>query len=435
MQTINVAIIGFGEIGSGVVESLLIKRNHLRQATGLDIRLNWVCDKDLDRDRNIKVKVDRHILIKNADEVVKDPNVDIIVELIGGIEPARSIIINSLKEGKDVVTANKALLAESGIEIFKTVLSTNSRIRFEASVGGGIPIIKALRNSFVSNKIEAIYGIINGTSNFILSKMSDEGIDFNTALKKAQQMGVAEADPTLDVGGFDSAHKLAILTLLGFKVLPHTQEIYCEGILDIDPCDIIYAQEAGYQIKLLAISKKIGSKIEARVHPTLITKDHLLANVKGVYNAIYVKGDQIGESLFYGKGAGRYPTSSAVVSDIVDLALSRKNKEHNNEMPLLNEKERNRVKFINMKDIKSRYYIRFSAIDKPGVLSAISGILGRHNISIASVSQKEERKERAVPIVMMTHLALERDLNEALKKIDRLPVIKKKTVSIRVESL
>ncbi|MFH1790735.1 MAG: homoserine dehydrogenase, partial [Candidatus Omnitrophota bacterium] len=311
--------------------------------------------------------------------------------------------------------------------IFGASKKYNTPILFEASVGGGIPIIKALREGFVSNKIDSVYGIINGTCNYILSKMSDEGITFRAALRSAQKMGVAEANPSLDIKGIDSAHKLAILAMLGFKVLPDMKQIYCEGILDIEPCDIKYAREMGYEIKLLAIAKKSADKVEARVHPTLIAKEHLLANVKGVYNAIYVKGDLIGESLFYGKGAGKQPTASAVVSDIVDLARGC------SQPPLVFSQGAGRIKQVG--EIKSKFYIRFSAIDKPGVLSSISGILSKYNISISSVTQKQERREKVVPIVMMTHMAQEKNLQKALKAVNALPTIRKKSVAIRMETL
>lgn len=430
MRKINIGLIGFGTIGSGVAKVLRDKRRQLADLAGVDIDLKYICDKDITSDRGIKVN--KKILTRDPDKILKNPGIDIVIELIGGIHPAYEIISAALRNRKHVVTANKALLAERGADIFGAAKKYNREVRFEGSVGGGIPIIKALREGFVSDKINEIYGIINGTSNYILSRMSDEGCDFGMALKAAQKMGVAEADPTLDVSGADSAHKLTLLSGLSFGVLPKLSQVYCEGILQIEHRDIAYATEMGYAIKLLAITKRTGSGIELRVHPTLVPSTHLLANVKGVYNAIYVKGDLIGETLFYGEGAGKFPTASAVVSDIVDLAKLTGKKDERVISPF---KTTAATQIKKMEEICSKYYIRFSALDKPGVLATISGILGKNNISIATVTQKEERRVKTVPIVMMTHSALERNLRKALALIDRLPSIKKKSVVIRVESL
>ena len=424
MKKVKVGLIGFGTIGSGVVEVLKKRRTLLKNRAGVDIELKYICDKDITSNRG--VKIDKKILTKDADKILKNPDIDIVIELIGGIHPAREIILSALRNKKHVVTANKALLAQDGAEIFAAARKFNKEVRFEASVGGGIPIIKALREGFVSNRIDEIYGIINGTSNYILSRMSDEGCAFKAALKAAQRIGIAEADPTLDVNGTDSVHKLIILAGLSFGVFVNPGQVYRDGILAIEPRDIQYAKEMGYTIKLLAITKRQGEKIELRVHPTLLPNAHLLANVKDAYNAIYVKGDLTGETLFYGKGAGKFPTASAVISDIVDLAKLK-----GAEIKILSSSPR--IKKID--EIESRYYIRFSATDRPGVLAKISGILGENNISIADVSQKEERKKKVVPIVMMTHRALESKLRKALGRIDKLPIIKKKSVAIRVESI
>lgn len=424
MKRVNVGLIGLGTVGSGVVKVLQERKTLLRNLTGVDIELKYVCDRDLTSDRG--VKADKRILTKDANKILKSPEIDIVVELIGGIHPAKEMILTALKNKKDVVTANKALLAEEGAGIFDAARRFKREVRFEASVGGGIPIIKALREGFIANEINGLYGIINGTCNYILSRMSDEGCAFKVALKEAQRMGIAERDPRLDVDGTDSAHKLILLAGLGFGVFAKLSQIYREGILGIEPRDIRYAKEMGYAVKLLAIAKRAGKELEARVHPTLIGNWHLLANVKGVYNAIYVKGDLTGENLFYGEGAGRFPTASAVISDIADLARSAA-------VPFRPNAGNLRVK--KMAEIRSRYYIRFSALDKPGVLAKISGILGENNISIASVTQKEERIASAVPIVMMTHEALEAKMQSALGLIDKLPVIKRKSVVIRMESL
>lgn len=429
MKKIKIGLIGFGTIGSGVVKILQERKKQLSELAGVDCELKYICDKDLASNRGIKVN--KKMLTRDAGKVLNDPEIDIIIELIGGIHPAKEIILAALRNKKHVVTANKALLAEEGAAIFDAARRSKRDVRFEASVGGGIPIIKALREGLVSNKINEIYGIINGTCNYILSRMSDEGCDFKLALTAAQKMGVAEANPKLDIDGTDSAHKLVILAALSFGAFPKLEEVHCEGITEIEPRDIKYAKEMGYVIKLLAIAKRAGDKIETRVHPTFVPQNHLLANVKGVYNAIYVKGDLIGENLFYGQGAGKLPTASAVISDIADIACRG-----GLNLPYkLQVAAGRKLNIKSMAEVSSRYYIRFSALDKPGVLAKISGILGKNNISIASVTQKQERVGGAAPIVMMTHGALESKMHDALRLIDRLAVIKKKSVAIRVESL
>jgi homoserine dehydrogenase len=330
------------------------------------------------------------------------------------------------------VTANKLLLAKKGAEIFRASKENNIEVGFESAVAGGIPIIKVLRESLIGNRIQSVYGIINGTSNYILTKMTEEGIDFSTALREAQEFGYAEADPALDVGGGDSAHKLTLLASLAFGVPFSFKKVYIEGITHITPQDISFASELGYTIKLLAIAKKTNRDVELRVHPTMLPTGHLISNISGVFNAVYVEGDAIGPALFYGKGAGEMPTGSAVVSDIADIArniragsLSRIQGLGMPEEPLL------RIK--SMDDVMSRYYLRLNALEKPGVLSRISGILGDNNISIKSVIQKGREKERAVPVVMMTHEANERNMIRALKVINRLPIVSGKVMYIRVE--
>lgn len=428
MKKVKVGIIGFGTIGSGVVKVLKSRRQFLRQKSGIDIAIARICDKDLKAKR--PVKVEKKLLTKLISKVIYDPDIDIIVELIGGIIPAKDIIMEALRNGKHVVTANKALLSEAGSEIFALADKLGLSVSFEASVGGGIPIIRALKEGFIANRIDLVYGIINGTSNFILTKMADEGIDFKTALALAQSKGYAEHNPYLDISGGDSCHKLSVLTQLGFGIDVKGRDIYTEGITDIEAGDIQYAAEAGYAVKLLAIAKRSGRSLELRVHPTLISSSHLLANVRGVYNAIFVKGDLIGENLFYGQGAGPAPTSSAVVSDIIDVAKRMQEGQNPDSMPAA---VKETIDIKAMSDVRTKYYIRFSAIDKPGVLAKISGILAKYKISIASVTQKQRKAASIVPIIMMTHEAREEDMMNALKSIDALSVIKKRSVRIRIE--
>jgi len=428
MKKINVGLIGFGKIGSGVVRALKAKRRFLKDKSGVDINIARICDKDIKTKR--PVKVSRKLLTRSLGKILYNPDIHIVVELMGGIRPAKDVILESLRQGKCVVTANKALLADSGYEIFNLANALNLSVGFEASVGGGIPIIKSLKDSFIANRFDLVYGIVNGTSNFILSKMAEGGHSFKDALAIAQAKGYAEKDPYLDISGMDSSHKLSILALLGFGIPARPANIYTEGISDIEPSDIRYAKEFGYAVKLLAIAKRVGSSLELRVHPTLIPKAHLLASVNGVYNAIFVKGDLIGENLFYGEGAGAKPTSSAVVGDIVNIAqeISCCGKIAG---PISFRKDVKNIKKIG--EVRTRYYIRFSAIDKPGVLAKISGVLGKHDISIATVAQKERMASKVVPIVMLTHEALERDMESALKEINALKVIRKKSIRVRIE--
>lgn len=431
MERIDVGLIGFGTVGSGVVEVLRNRAKLLEKKLGVRIHLKKICDINLRRKRI--VQVDSSLLTKDAKQILDDPQIKIVVELIGGIHPAKEIIIQALKNKKHVVTANKALLAECAEEIFKAARKFKRRVYFEAAVAGGIPIVKSLRESLISNRIERIYGIVNGTSNYVLSQMAQEDWDFRQALKVARQKGFAEKRTFLDLKGIDSAHKLVILAALGFGRWVSLDKVYIEGITEVSLNDIRYAQGLGYTIKLLAIAKREKDELELRVHPTLIPHRHLLSSVNGIYNAIYVSGDLIGEQVFYGEGAGRLPTTSAVISDISDLVYSLKQDAPVAKPQFVYKTNIRRVRKI--EEIMSRYYIRFMAIDRPGVLAKISGILGQHKISIASVSQKERKRAHIVPIVMMIHEASERSLRLALKKIDRLDSIRKKTVAIRVAQL
>jgi homoserine dehydrogenase len=429
MKKVKVGIIGFGTIGAGVVMALKSKRALLKARSGIDISIAAICDKDLKTRR--PVKVDKKLLTRSIGRIMYDPDIDIVVELVGGITPTKDMVLEALRQGKHVVTANKALLSEAGGEIFALANALGLTVGFEASVGGGVPIIRSLKESFIADRIDLIYGIINGTSNFILSRMAEESISFADALKLAQDKGYAERDPRLDISGGDSAHKLSILALLGFGVKVKPADIYTEGITGIEQDDIEYAKEMGYAIKLLAIAKRSGKSLELRVHPTLIPSSRLLAGVSGVYNAIFVKGDLVGDNLFYGKGAGAEPTSSAVVSDIVAIAKAMAGGSRKIEDGIIINRDIDGIK--KMDRVTTRHYIKFLAVDKPGVLTRISGILAKNDISIASVTQKERKAGDMVPIVMMTHEAAEKDMAKALKEIGALKIVRKKLVRIRVE--
>jgi homoserine dehydrogenase len=426
---INIGIIGFGTVGTGTVRLLLENEDILKERLGFEINLRRVAVRDILRKRGIKVP--KGVLTTDVDSLLDDPQIDIVVELIGGIDTAKDYILKAVRNGKHVVTANKALLAIKGNEIFAAAQKAGVEIGFEAAVAGGIPIIKVIREGLVANKIKAVYGIINGTSNYILTKMTEENVEFSDALKEAQDLGYAEADPTLDIEGIDSAHKLAILASLSYGIAIPYRNIYTEGISHISTQDIVFASELGYKVKLLAIAKESDKGIELRVHPTMLPKDYLISKVEGAFNAVYVEGDATGSTLYYGRGAGDMPTGSAVVSDIVDIARDiRKNAI--GRVPIITRTGRDiRIKKID--DVVSMYYFRFSALDRPGVLSKISGILGNYNISIASVIQKGRRIGEAVPLVVLTHEAKEKDVRQAIKEIDRLAVVMDKTVFMRVE--
>lgn len=426
-KKVVVGVIGFGTVGSGAVKVLLKNRNILKKRLGFDIKLKYVADLDLKTDRGIRLP--KGVLIKDAKRVISDPEVDIVVELIGGMGPAKDVIMQSIRQGKHVVTANKALLAVKGNEIFQQASAMGVKLGFEASVAGGIPIIKVIREALVANNILSVYGIINGTANYILSKMTNEGGEFKEALREAQALGYAEADPTFDVEGVDAAHKLAILASVSFGMPLSYDNVYTEGISGISSMDIQFAGELGYKIKLLAISKCKGREVEMRVHPTMLPTDALISKVDGVFNAVFVKGDAVGDTLYYGRGAGDMPTASAVVADIANI--SRHITSESNDSSSLFRYASMKVKKI--EDIRSRYYFRVSALDKPGVLSRISGILGENDISIAAVLQKGRRIGKAVPVVMLTHVAREKDIRRALKKMDRLSIVAEKTRYIRVE--
>jgi len=426
---IHVGIIGFGTVGTGTVRILIENKDLLKERIGFEIALKRIADLDIVRDRGVKVP--QGVLTTDVNALLDDPDISIVVELIGGIRPAKDFILKAISRGKHIVTANKALLAAEGEEIFNTAQKAGIEIGFEASVAGGIPIIKVLREGLVANKIKAVYGIINGTSNYILTKMTDEGVEFADALKEAQDLGYAEADPTLDIEGMDSAHKLTILASLAYGIPISYKDIHTEGISHISPQDIEFASELGFKVKLLAIAKETDGEIELRVHPTMLPTGYLISKVDGSFNAVYVEGDATGSTMYYGKGAGDMPAGSAVVSDIVDIARNIKKNATGRISVITRTSKDLRIK--KMDDVTSMYYFRFSALDRPGVLSKISGILGNYNISIASVIQKGRRVGEAVPVVVLTHEAKERNVREAIQEIDQLPVVMDKTVFMRVE--
>lgn len=431
MKKIYIGLLGFGNVGSGVIKILRTKRTLLRKKLGCDLILKKVCDKDLASKR--EVHISRDILTSDPNQILNDPAIDIVIELIGGTHRAKEFIMQALNKGKYVVTANKALLAEHGKEIFSLAKEHGKSIYFEASVGAGIPIIRSLKDGLAADRFRRIFGILNGTSNFILTAMSERKVDFNQALAQAQKYGFAERDARLDIQGVDSLHKLVILVYLCFGRLVNFNDVYVDGVQRVSLLDVNYAQELGYQIKLLAIAQKQGNELELRVHPTLIPQEHLLAKVKGINNAIYVSTDLAGDLLFFGPGAGKSAAASAVLSDLQDAVRDQ-------EAGLFRRKflcqEDTTVKKLRPIDqTQSSYYIRFMVVDQPGVLAAISGILAKFYISIASVTQKERKRTKVVPIVMIVHKVREKNLRLALKKIGSLGVVKESPVAIRIEQI
>ena len=433
MSKVNIGIIGFGTVGAGAFEALTNNREIIANRVGIEVLVKKIADPDIESDRGVPVNPD--LLTVDAMEIIDDPEIDIVVELMGGIARAKEYILKAMKQGKHVITANKALLAEFGHEIFQAAEKNGVSLAFEASVGGGIPIIGALQSGLSANSIQTIIGILNGTSNYILTRMTQEGLPYKQIVHEAVNLGFAEDPPTLDVDGTDASHKLAILTSIALGYPVSFKDIYKEGIVDLTQDDIRFADEFGYSVKLLAIARNMGDRLEARVHPAMIPKDHILANVNEAYNAIYVDGDFAGPNLYYGLGAGRRATGSAVVSDIMDLARQIKCGIKRLMPPLAHVRSPEHEILIQpMEELLCSYYFRVSASDRPGVLSIIAGILGEYNISISSVIQKGREKNGSVPIVMLTHEAKESDVNKAVSLINKLEVLTGKTVVIRMEN-
>jgi homoserine dehydrogenase len=432
ISRIGVGVVGFGTVGSGVVKILLENAGLIRRRVGVPIEVVRVADLDVTRDRGITLPPG--VLVNDARQVLSDPAVDIVVELVGGYDFAKRLILEAIAAGKTVVTANKALLALHGEEIFAAASRKGIDVGFEASVGGGIPVILALKEGLAANAIQSIYGIINGTSNYILSRMTNERKGFAETLVEAQKAGYAEADPTFDVAGTDSAHKLAILVNLGFGTPVNFKDLYTEGITHITEHDIAYAREFGYTIKLLGIAKLVEGDVEARVHPTMLGAESPLANIEGVYNAIQLIGDAVGDVVLSGRGAGDLAAGSAVVSDIIAGARNLLKGGAGRVPPAsFQPNERRPLRLRPMEEIRSLYYLRFMVIDRPGVLAQIAGELGRCGISISSMLQKGRREGQTVPIVIKTHTARERDVQTALAQINRMSFMSEPTTLIRIE--
>lgn len=432
MNTINIGLIGLGTIGTGVAKTLLENMSLIEDRLGFCLSLKAIADLDITRDRGIRIP--SGMLTTDSKQLINDPEIDIIVELIGGIEPARTFILDALKNGKHVVTANKALLASKGKELFEAAQQYGKDLYYEAAVGGGIPIIKTLREALIANNYTFIYGILNGTCNFILTEMSDKGSTFQEALAKATELGYAEADPSLDIEGIDAAHKLALVTSLAYGVPPDMHGVYVEGITKIDSLDVTFARELGYKVKLLALTIDRGDQVEARVHPTLVPYNYLLSKVDGVFNAFYVRGDIVDSTLFYGRGAGMLPTASAVVSDLADIGRNIR-AGIAGRIPHLGYLKGSSVpkQYMPIDEIYTNYYIRINALDKPGVLAKIAGILGEKEISIVSVIQKGSEETDFVPVVLLTHEAKESNVKSAVNAISQFSEVSGMPVVIRVE--
>ena len=432
MKQIGVGILGFGTVGAGVADGLLKHRDVMAKRLGVDIVLRKIADLDITTDRGIQVP--DGVLTTDAKGVLSDPEIDIVVETIGGTGVAKTFVLEALGNGKCVVTANKKLLAEHGREIFETAAKNDVDIYFGASVGGGIPIIRVLREGLAGNEIESIHGILNGTCNYILTRMENEGLPFESVLKDAQKLGYAEANPSLDIDGFDTAHKACILAALAYGFQPGVDQVQVEGIRNLDGADVKYAADFGYRIKLLAVVAKDGSEVEVGVHPTLIPFSHMLANVNDAFNAAYVKGDMSDYTMYYGRGAGRAPTASTVIGDIDigDIARNLAYDETRYARGVPNYAE-GKVRLRAAGDIRSKYYLRFMLADRPGAMGVVASALGKHGVSISALSQKESSEGNLpVPVVAMTRVARAADIDAALEEIKAAGVTGEDPVKLRV---
>jgi homoserine dehydrogenase len=430
-KAIQIGMVGFGTVGSGVWEILESHGVLLSRRIGAPVQIKKIAVRSKGKKRG---GAPGSLFTYDVRDILKDPDIAMVVEVMGGTQEAKSLALAAIKAGKHLVTANKALLALHGREVFGAAKAAQVDVCFEAAVGGGIPILRALREGYVANRITSLFGIVNGTCNFILSEMSQKGANFQATLRQAQELGYAEADPSFDIDGWDAAHKLAILVSIAHGVHVSLDKIYVEGLRRLTAYDLECAKRFGFEVKLLAIAKMAGSKIQARVHPTMVPAGSMLAAVRGVHNAIAIEGDSVGEGMLYGRGAGSLPTASAVVGDIVEVARNIVQGIAYAVPPLGLYTDKIQDAAIEpIAALRGPYYLRFQALDRPGVLAKITAILGRHRISISSVYQNVREEGKAVPIVVLTHEALERDIQTAIAKIDRLEVMKDKTFLIRVE--
>jgi homoserine dehydrogenase len=425
MKDVKIGILGFGTVGAGVVEGILKNGELIAQRTGIRPVIGKIADLDIKTDRG--VQIDSSLLTTDAQSVINDPSIDVVVELIGGITVAKSFVLQALDAGKPVVTANKALLAEAGRELFEASVKSGAGLYFEASVGGGIPVLRALKDGLVGNQVLSMYGILNGTCNYILTRMEREGLDFDEVLADAQKLGYAETPPDLDIDGLDTAHKAVVLASLAYGAPVPMDAFTIEGIRGISAREISYADELGYRIKLLAVIRNVDGAIEMRVEPSLVPKDHLLASVHDSFNAVFIEGDVVGDTLYYGRGAGRMPTASAVIGDILDAAGGGANGGcswllRHDSLPVRGAEE-----------ISIRCYLRLSLKDRPDVIAQVAHVLGKNNISIASVMQKEQNAGEQVPVVFLTHQALEKNFIAAMEEIEALEVVDGKPVRMSIE--
>jgi homoserine dehydrogenase len=431
MKEINIGLVGAGTVGGGVIKLLSQKLGFHRENLGISINLKRIADKITTRFSELPVG--SAVCTDNSDDILNDDDIQVVIELVGGTTFAKDLILSALSKGKHVITANKALIAEQGPALFELAEKNGLSLLFEAAVGGGMPVIKTIREAMVGNEITSVKTIINGTCNYILSQMSEKGLSFDTALKKAQKNGYAEADPTLDISGRDSGHKVAIMASLIHGGYVPFEKIFIEGITDITKEDIEFAKGLGYTTRLLGIIRKApnDNRIDVRVHPTLLHKNHILASVSDVFNAVLLEGSAVGPILLYGRGAGEMPTASAVVSDIVDMARNIASGARRR-IPMTYYRSGNELDIKPIDDVESRYYLCFWVADKPKVLATIATTLGMYSISIASVLQRESNEESSVPVIMLTHKAVEKNVREALVEIEKMDFVKKKTHVIRM---
>ncbi|MDH3672645.1 MAG: homoserine dehydrogenase [Gammaproteobacteria bacterium] len=435
MKPVKVGLLGLGTVGCGTVNVLLRNGEEIARRAGRQIQVSQASVRELDKRRNCPT--DGIALTQDSTAIVSSPEIDVVVELIGGHDPARQLVLQAIAAGKHIVTANKALIAVHGNEIFRAAREKGVMVAFEAAVGGGIPIIKAIREGLSGNRIEWVAGIINGTGNFILTEMRDRGRSFDEVLADAQRLGYAEADPSFDVAGIDAAHKLTILASIAFGIPLQFEKTYTEGIADVTRADVKYAEELGYRIKHLGIARHAENGVELRVHPTLIPERRLIANVNGIMNAILIKGDALGPTMYYGAGAGADPTASAIVADLVDVVRTL-TADPNNRVPHLafHADALSDLKILSMEDVQTSYYLRMRVHDRPGVLAEIAQLLASQQISIEAVIQKEPAEgENVVPLIMLTHRVLEKNMNAALTQIETLESIQGKVVRLRMEHL